>query len=242
MTRRRCSGWPAAVRPCSPTSSARSRRRWRRARRRTGYGLTETHGIVTANSARFYLAKPESCGPVVPTLDAKLIDEAGDDLPARSRRRRPAVRSWFDRDQGLPEPAGGDGRGDPRRMVRHRRHRPHRRRRASCSSSTAPRTWCCAAVRTCTAPRSRRRSTSTTTSPRLRCSASRTTGWAKRSRPRSCSHPGSTLDETELRRFLAERIAKHKIPARIWFRTEQLPRNASGKFLKRELRSELIGD
>ena len=48
----------------------------------TGYGLTETHGIVTANSARLYLSKPESCGPVVPTLDAKLIDEAGDDLPA----------------------------------------------------------------------------------------------------------------------------------------------------------------
>ena len=55
-------------------------------------------------------------------------------------------------------------------------------------------------------------------------------------------HPGSTLDEDELRRFLAERIAKHKIPARIWFRSEQLPRNASGKFLKRELRSELIRD
>ncbi|MGH9134672.1 MAG: class I adenylate-forming enzyme family protein, partial [Ilumatobacteraceae bacterium] len=47
----------------------------------TGYGLTETHGIVTANSAALYLAKPESCGPVVPTVDAKLVDEAGDDLP-----------------------------------------------------------------------------------------------------------------------------------------------------------------
>jgi acyl-CoA synthetase (AMP-forming)/AMP-acid ligase II len=48
----------------------------------TGYGLTETHGIVTANSAAWYLAKPESCGTVVPTLDVKLIDEAGDDLPS----------------------------------------------------------------------------------------------------------------------------------------------------------------
>ena len=32
----------------------------------TGYGLTETHGIVTANSARFFLLKPASCGPVMP--------------------------------------------------------------------------------------------------------------------------------------------------------------------------------
>ncbi|MEZ5225284.1 MAG: class I adenylate-forming enzyme family protein [Acidimicrobiales bacterium] len=48
----------------------------------TGYGLTETHGIVTANSSRTYLAKPESCGPLVPTLEAKLVDELGNELPS----------------------------------------------------------------------------------------------------------------------------------------------------------------
>ena len=47
----------------------------------TGYGLTETHGIVTANSARYFIAKPASCGPVMPTLDAKLVDDDGTDLP-----------------------------------------------------------------------------------------------------------------------------------------------------------------
>ena len=46
----------------------------------TGYGLTETHGIVTANSGALYVAKPASCGRIVPTLDAKLIDEAGNDV------------------------------------------------------------------------------------------------------------------------------------------------------------------
>ena len=45
------------------------------------YGMTETHGIITANSSRFYLAKPASCGPVVPVLDYKLVDEEGNDLP-----------------------------------------------------------------------------------------------------------------------------------------------------------------
>src|SRR4029079_10831532 len=33
----------------------------------TGYGLTETHGIVTASSGSLYVAKPSSCGRVVPT-------------------------------------------------------------------------------------------------------------------------------------------------------------------------------
>jgi acyl-CoA synthetase (AMP-forming)/AMP-acid ligase II len=50
----------------------------------TGYGMTETHGIITANSSKFYLDKPSSCGPVVPTLDYKLIDDEGHDLPDRA--------------------------------------------------------------------------------------------------------------------------------------------------------------
>jgi long-chain acyl-CoA synthetase len=53
---------------------------------------------------------------------------------------------------------------------------------------------------------------------------------------------GATLDEGELRSFLAERIARHKVPATIWFRTDPLPRNANGKFVKRDLRTELLAD
>jgi long-chain acyl-CoA synthetase len=34
-------------------------------------------------------------------------------------------------------------------------------------------------------------------------------------------------------------MAKFKIPERIWFMDEELPRNASGKFLKRQLREML---
>jgi long-chain acyl-CoA synthetase len=50
------------------------------------------------------------------------------------------------------------------------------------------------------------------------------------------------VTEDELRAFLGQSLAKHKIPARFWFRDEAIPRNASGKFLKRELRKELIGE
>jgi len=52
---------------------------------------------------------------------------------------------------------------------------------------------------------------------------------------------GSVLTEAGLTEFLTDRIAKFKIPSTVWFR-EQLPRNANGKFVKRELRTELIGD
>ena len=53
-------------------------------------------------------------------------------------------------------------------------------------------------------------------------------------------HPGAELTEAELRTFLAERIAKYKIPSTVWFLDEPLPRNANGKFVKRELRERLL--
>ncbi len=48
--------------------------------------------------------------------------------------------------------------------------------------------------------------------------------------------PGSTLDAEELRRFLTGKLSPFKIPSRIAFSEERLPRNPSGKMLKRELR------
>lgn len=51
---------------------------------------------------------------------------------------------------------------------------------------------------------------------------------------------GTTLTGEELRAFLAGRIAKFKIPAHVWVQETDLPRNASGKILKRQIRTELI--
>jgi acyl-CoA synthetase (AMP-forming)/AMP-acid ligase II len=47
------------------------------------------------------------------------------------------------------------------------------------------------------------------------------------------------LDADLLREHCAERIAAHKIPRYIWLVDAPLPRNANGKFLKRELRERL---
>ncbi|GAA4282797.1 class I adenylate-forming enzyme family protein [Brevibacterium daeguense] len=50
---------------------------------------------------------------------------------------------------------------------------------------------------------------------------------------------GSNLTADELREFLAARIAKFKIPAHIHMQGKELPRNAAGKILKRDVKSEL---
>lgn len=46
--------------------------------------------------------------------------------------------------------------------------------------------------------------------------------------------PGTTVDEAKLKEFLAERLSDYKIPRRITM-VESLPRNATGKVVKREL-------
>ena len=54
--------------------------------------------------------------------------------------------------------------------------------------------------------------------------------------------PDVEVGADELRRFVGERLAAFNVPTRIWFRSTPLPRNPAGKALKRELRTELLGD
>jgi long-chain acyl-CoA synthetase len=51
---------------------------------------------------------------------------------------------------------------------------------------------------------------------------------------------GVELTDAELQAFLGEHLASFKVPTHISFTTVQLPRNASGKILKRELRDEIV--
>ena len=53
---------------------------------------------------------------------------------------------------------------------------------------------------------------------------------------------GMTLSEDDLKEQLIARIAPFKIPSRVVFSEERLPRNPSGKFLKRELREKYFQD
>ena len=47
---------------------------------------------------------------------------------------------------------------------------------------------------------------------------------------------GQSLDQAALVEHCLEHMSKHKAPRYVWFMDEPLPRNASGKFLRRELK------
>jgi long-chain acyl-CoA synthetase len=53
---------------------------------------------------------------------------------------------------------------------------------------------------------------------------------------------GENVGGDELARFVGERLAAFSVPSRFWFRADPLPRNPAGKVLKRELRTDLLGD
>ena len=55
-------------------------------------------------------------------------------------------------------------------------------------------------------------------------------------------HEGVDITAAMLRAYLADHLASFKIPAHIWFRTQQLPRIASGKIYKRQLKAEYTAE
>ena len=53
-------------------------------------------------------------------------------------------------------------------------------------------------------------------------------------------HRGEALTEEELVKFARDRLAGYKVPARVFFSDNPLPRNATNKILKRELKAGLL--
>jgi long-chain acyl-CoA synthetase len=49
---------------------------------------------------------------------------------------------------------------------------------------------------------------------------------------------GAEMTTDDLRDYLAQHLASFKIPAHVWFRAEQLPRIASGKIFKRQIKAD----
>ncbi len=205
----------------------------------TGYGLTETHGIVTANGGAFFVAKSSSCGPVMPTFDAKLIDDDGSEVaPGSGGRgqlcvRGPAViKGYLNRVEATAESIkeGWFNTGDIAMIdedgfvyiVDRAKDMVIRGGENVYCSEVEVALYAHEAV-----------------------AEAAVFGIADERLGEEVAagiylHPGASVGADELQSFLAQTLAKHKIPSRIWFLGEPIPRNANGKFVKRELRDQLL--
>ena len=206
----------------------------------TGYGMTETHGIITANSSRWFVAKPESCGPAVPTLETKLVDEEGRDLPAGPNtvgvlcvRGSVTIKGYLNRAEATADTikdgwlnTGDIARIDEDGFI-------YIVDRAKDMVIRGGENVYCSEVETAIYHHDAIAEACVFGIPEERLGEEVAAVLVLR--------PGAKLTEDELRQFLSSSLAKHKIPTKIWFRNEPIPRNANGKFLKRELKKELTG-
>jgi long-chain acyl-CoA synthetase len=207
----------------------------------TGYGMTETCGIITSNSARLYIAKPDSCGPLVPTLEGKLVDEDGNDLTPGPNtvgilcvRGSIVIKGYLNRPEANAETikdgwlnTGDIARIDDEGFV-------YIVDRAKDMVIRGGENVYCSEVETVIYNHDAIAEAAVFGIPEERLGEEVAAVLVLR--------PGASLTEEELRTFLSASLAKHKIPTKVWFRSEPIPRNATGKFLKRELRKELIGE
>ena len=200
-----------------------------------GWGMTETMATVTGISSEDYLNRPTSCGPPVAVADLKIMDEEGKhELPVGEvgelyARGPMVVKGYWNKPEATAETFidGWVRTGDLARLdeegycyiVDRAKDMILRGGENIYSSEVENVLYDHPAV----------------TDAALIGIPHPQLG----EEPAAVVHlaPGTTASEAELKAWVAERLAKFKVPVRILFSEETLPRNANGKILKKDLKS-----
>ncbi len=206
------------------------------ARPSTGYGMTETCGIITAIGTDFFVDKPASAGPPMPCFEAKVVDGDGNEVAQGERgelcvRGAQVIKGYLNREEATAESiqdgwlrTGDIAYLDEDGFV-------FIVDRAKDMVLRGGENIYCAEVETAVHENDMVAECSVFGVPDDRLGEE--VGAAL------FAAEGATIDPAALRAFLGERLAGFKIPRYLWILDEPLPRNASGKFLKRELRDRL---
>ena len=206
------------------------------ARPGTGYGMTETCGIITSISGDYFVDKPASAGPAMPIFETRFVDEAGNDVPEGEVgelwvRGSQVIRGYLNRPEATAESitdgwlhTGDIARIDADGFI-------FIVDRAKDMVIRGGENIYCAEIESVLFDHE----------DVAECAAfgvederlGEEVGVAITIRP------GSGLTGDALRAHCDGRLARHKIPRYLWLQSEPLPKNANGKFLKRQLRDEL---
>ncbi len=206
------------------------------ARPSTGYGMTETCGIITSVSGDFFVDKPDSAGPAMPSFEAKCVDDNGNtvghgEVGELWVRGSSVIKGYINRPEATAATIteGWLHTGDVARIdedgfiyiVDRKKDMVLRGGENIYCAEVESSIYRHNAVAECCVfgvPDDR---------------LGEEVGVAV------VAKPGEALSPEALREHCAGIMAKHKVPRYIWMLDEPLPRNASGKFLKRELRDKL---
>jgi long-chain acyl-CoA synthetase len=202
-----------------------------------GYGLTETSSVTTMNSGDDYLTHPDSVGTPVPICDLKTVDQVGDELPAGEVgelwiRGPNVVKGYWHKPDETAQTfsdgwlhSGDVARIDEEGFV-------YIVDRAKDMVIRGGENVYCVEVEAVLFEHPAVSDAAVIGIPHQVLGEEVGAVVTRK--------PGAEVTEEELRRHVASRLAAFKVPVRIWFRSEPLPRNPAGKILKQELRNDLV--
>ncbi|KPM18011.1 class I adenylate-forming enzyme family protein [Citromicrobium sp. WPS32] len=200
-----------------------------------GWGMTETMATVTGHSSEDYLNRPDSCGPPVAVADLKIMSEDGTrELPTGEigelwARGPMVVKGYWNNPEATAETFidGWVRTGDLARLDEEG--------------------WCYIADRAKDMIIRGGENIYSSEVENVLYDHPAVTDAALvgiphqqlGEEPAAVVHlaPGTSASEAELQEWVAARLAKFKVPVKIAFSNETLPRNANGKILKKELSS-----
>jgi len=211
-----------------------------RGRPQIGYGMTETNAFGPSNTGDDYVTHPTSTGRArISIMDIEIRDDDGNEVPTGTRgeiwmRGPNLIRGYWNKPEATAESivdgwlASGDlGRVDADGFL-------YIEDRAKDMVLRAGENVYCAEVESAIYEHGDVYEAAVFGVPHERLGEEVACVILRQS--------DADLDADTLRDFLAESLAPFKVPSRIAFADQQLPRNASGKILKRALRDTYFGD
>ncbi len=202
-----------------------------------GYGLTETSSVTTSNGGADYLRRPDSVGVPVPVCDVKVVDEFGNEVPQGEVgelwiKGPNVVRGYW----GKPEATAqtfSDGwlrTGDVARIDKE--GFIFIVDRAKDMIIRGGENVYCSEVEAAIFEHPAVLDAAVIGVPHEVLGEE--VGAVVQLKP------GQRATAEDVQAHVRGRLAAFKVPAHIWFRSEDLPRNAAGKLLKRELRHQVL--
>lgn len=201
-----------------------------------GYGMTETNAYGPGNSGQDYVEHPTSTGRATPILELAVRDDDGHDLPIGERgeiwfKGPNLIRGYWNKPEATAETivdgwlrSGDIGRIDDESFV-------YVEDRAKDMVLRAGENVYCAEVEAAIYEHPAVYEAAVFGVPHVRLGEEVAAVVYVR--------PGEALTVEELQQHVAARIASFKVPSVVRLTREPLPRNASGKILKRDLRDSL---
>ena len=198
-----------------------------------GWGMTETSATFTGHSAEDYQNRPDSSGPALPVCDMKVVDERGQDLPPGTigelwAKGPNVVRGYWNKPEATAQTfVDGWVRTGDLAYIDEEEFLFVVDRKKDMLIRGGENIYCIEVENVLYEH------------PAVMDAAlvgipHRTLG----EEPGAVVtlKPGAQASEEELRGFVAERLAAFKVPVRVVFSSETLPRNPNGKIMKVELK------